>query len=129
MSTLKDPKNLMLQDMPMPADMNHHGTLFGGTMLSYLDKAGALLVLNSIDGRILLASMKEVNFKQPSTARDMISVYCRIQKVGRTSITVEAEAWKAPVNNWDDASLMCTAEIVYVSVDENLKPTPVKLKK
>ena len=125
MSMLKCPENICFRDFVMPKSLNGNGTLFGGEMMSFLDKAGAMLAVSKTQGRIVLASMKEINFKAPVQLGEMLTVYGAIEKVGRTSLTVRLEAWKTNRENGD--TLAADAVAVYVSIDDNYKPKKLTL--
>jgi acyl-CoA thioesterase YciA len=108
----------------MPRDTNAHGTIFGGTLLAYLDQAGAIAT-RPYCGLVVTVKMTEVVFHQPVFVGDIVSFYSRVTRFGRTSITVrvvvEAERWRDP-----SAKVTVTdAEIVYVNVDENRRPVPI----
>lgn len=126
MKDLRNPDNLALQNMLMPDELNHFGVAFGGTILSWLDKAGALAALKVTKKPLVLASMKEANFILPIHPRELVSIYAQVVKTGTTSITVEAQVWTTPLLDQDaEATLAVTAEIIYVSVDgKTLAPTP-----
>ena len=120
---------LALQVLVMPADLNNHGSLFGGTMLSYLDQAGAIIAANHAQQPIVLASVKNADFLLPCYSGDQIQFWGKITKVGRTSMTVTIEASrKSIVDPEEETELSTTAELVYVAVDENKKPTKVELR-
>jgi acyl-CoA thioesterase YciA len=108
----------------MPRDTNAHGTIFGGTLLAYLDQAGAIATRPYCD-MVVTVKMTEVVFHAPVFVGDVVSFYSTVTRIGRTSITVrvvvEAERWRNP-----GARVTVTeAEIVYVNVDEKRTPVPI----
>jgi acyl-CoA thioesterase YciA len=108
----------------MPRDTNAHGTIFGGTLLAYLDQAGAIATRPWCD-LVVTVKMNEVVFHEPVFVGDVVSFYSSVARIGRTSITVrvvvEAERWRAPGTNVK----VTEAEIVYVNVDEKRRPVPI----
>jgi acyl-CoA thioesterase YciA len=109
----------------LPRDTNAHGTIFGGILLAYLDQAGANATRAHCE-RVVTVRMTEVVFHEPVFVGDVVSFYAGVTRIGKTSITVhvdvEAERWprgKEPVK-------VTEAEIVYVNVDENRRPTPIR---
>jgi acyl-CoA thioesterase YciA len=122
---LKSNENICLRDFVMPKDLNGNGTLFGGEMLAYLDKAGAMISVAKTKGRIVLASMKEVNFKSPVSVGEMVTVYAIIEKVGRTSLTIRMEAWKS--NRTEGDTLAAEATAIYVAIGDDHKPRSIQL--
>lgn len=104
----------------MPRDTNAHGTVFGGTILSYIDVAGGVeAVRHTLHNRFVTIAMKEVIFHEPVFIGDLVSFYAETRKVGNTSITihvvVEAERFGTP----GEKVKVTEAEVTYVAIDEN----------
>jgi acyl-CoA thioesterase YciA len=108
----------------MPRDTNAHGTIFGGTLLSYLDQAGAIATRPWCD-LVVTVKMNEVVFHAPVFVGDVVSFYATVARIGTTSITVnvvvEAERWRQP----GTTVTVTEAQIVYVNVDEKRRPVPI----
>jgi len=110
--------------MLLPRDTNEAGTIFGGVILSHLDLAAAVECRKYGVRRYVTAAMKEVEFVAPVYVGDLVSFYARTVKVGTTSITVHVDV--EAERRVDGRKVKVTeAEVVYVAVDENGKPTPV----
>ena len=109
----------------MPKDTNAQGTIFGGILLSYIDHAGAIATRAHCE-RVVTVKMTEVVFHQPVLVGDVVSFYATVTRIGNTSITVhvdvEAEHWRAP----GKGGKVTEADIVYVNLDENRRPTPIR---
>ena len=107
-----------------PRDTNGHGTIFGGVLLAYIDQAGAIATRPYCD-RVLTVKMNEVVFHAPVYVGDIVSFYTTVTRVGRTSITIKvlvtAERWRKT----DETVKVTEAEVVYVNVDENRRPSPI----
>jgi acyl-CoA thioesterase YciA len=110
----------------MPKDTNAHGTIFGGVILSYIDIAAAIEVRKHTSRQIVTKAMHEVVFVAPVFVGDIVSFYTELVRIGRTSITikvlVEADRVKSP----GERARVTEAEVVYVAVDENRRPVPVR---
>lgn len=110
--------------MMMPRDTNAHGTIFGGVILSYLDQAGALEARKLGCSRVVTVAMDRVEFKQPVYVGDLLSFYCEVIQKGRTSVRirvyVDAERFEPPCQT----EHVTSAELVYVAIDDQRKPTP-----
>ena len=110
----------------LPRDTNERGTIFGGVILSHIDLAGTFEARKLSHHRFVTVALTEVEFKEPVHVGDVVSFYTRLEKVGRTSITVqvdvEAQRRAAPQNT----VRVTEARVVYVAVDEDGKPVPVK---
>jgi acyl-CoA thioesterase YciA len=105
----------------MPRDTNHHGTIFGGVILSHIDQAGAVAAFRLGCTRVLTVAMDRVIFKEPVLVGDLVSFFAEVIRRGTTSVcirvTVEAErrlgGGTVPVTE---------AEVTYVHVDEGGRP-------
>lgn len=111
----------------LPKDTNGVGTIFGGVILSNIDLAGAMEARRHNVHKMVTVSMKEVQFLSPVFVGDIVSFYTKVTKEGKTSMTIEVHVI---VDRWKDGfqtSVDVTqATVVYVSVDENNKPIPLK---
>ena len=82
-----------LRVMPMPADANIHGDVFGGWIMSQVDIAGAIPAVRRANGRVGTVAVNSFLFKQPVFVGDLLSFYARIIKTGTTSVTVTVEVY------------------------------------
>lgn len=116
------PRELVLRVMPMPADANHNGDVFGGWIMAQVDIAGSVLPARVSRGRVATVAVKEFLFKQPVSIGDLLSFYAQITRVGRTSITVQVEviAERDPVN--PQVVKVTEAQLTYVAIDRQGKP-------
>jgi len=110
----------------MPKDTNAHGTIFGGVILSYIDIAAAIEARKHTPKKIVTKAMHEVVFVAPVFVGDIVSFYTELVRIGRTSITikvlVEADRIKQP----QECARVTEAEVVYVAVDDNRRPVPIR---
>ena len=81
-------KEPTLRVVPMPADANHTGDIFGGWIMAQVDIAGSILAVRRAKGRVATVAVNSFVFKQPVMIGDLVSFYAEVTKVGRTSITV-----------------------------------------
>ena len=86
-------KQQALRVMPMPADVNQNGDVFGGWIMAQVDVAGAIPAMRRARGRVATVSVNSFLFKQPVFVGDLLSFYADIVKVGTTSITVYVEVY------------------------------------
>jgi acyl-CoA thioesterase YciA len=110
----------------MPRDTNPAGTIFGGVILSYMDQAGAEEALFQGASRVVTVAMNEVVFLEPVFVGDLVSFYTSLVRVGRTSITVQVKVSAARHWNREEEVQVTEAEITYVNVNDNHRPTPLK---
>lgn len=111
----------------MPKHTNPMGTIFGGVILSHVDVAGGIEARRHSDRRFVTKLMRNVEFVAPVFLGDVVTFYTRTLKLGTTSVTVEieVEAERLGPHGNRKAVRVTSAEVVYVAIDENGKPTPV----
>jgi acyl-CoA thioesterase YciA len=122
---LPENKQPALRVVPMPADANQHGDIFGGWVMSQVDIAGGMAAARLARGRVATVAVKEFVFKQPVQIGDVLSFYVQVLRVGNTSITVEVEVY-AERRPADPKTVKVTeATLTYVAVDREGRPRPV----
>ena len=87
--SLPDDRQLVLRVMPMPADANGNGDIFGGWIMAQVDLAGAVLPARIAKGRIATVAVNQFVFKQPVSIGDLLSFYAKVERIGNTSVTVQ----------------------------------------
>jgi acyl-CoA thioesterase YciA len=119
---LPDDRQLVLRVMPMPADANGNGDIFGGWIMAQVDIAGAVLPARIAKGRIVTVAVNEFIFKQPVSVSDLLSFYAKVERIGKTSVTVNVEVYAER----DPANLQVVkvteANLTYVAIDKDGKP-------
>ena len=118
-------KNLVLKVIPMPADCNANGDIFGGWVMAQVDLAGSVLPARLAHGRIATVAVNQFVFKQPVRIGDLLSFYAHITRVGNTSITVQVEVFAERLGNQGQFVKVTEASLTYVAIDETGKPRPV----
>ena len=112
----------------LPKDTNAHGTIFGGVILSYIDLAGGIECRRQCPKKFVTKAMHEVVFVAPVYLGDLVTFYTRTVRLGTTSITVdvEVEAERLGIGGTKEVVRVTEAEVIYVAVDENGQPSPIK---
>ena len=110
----------------MPKDTNAQGTIFGGVILSHIDIAAANEVRKHTLKRIVTKAMHEVVFVAPVFVGDIVSFYTELVRIGRTSITVKVIVEAERVRDPKIRARVTEAEVVYVAIDENRQPVPIR---
>src|SRR2546423_7867285 len=122
---LPDDRELVMRVMPMPADVNANGDVFGGWIMAQVDVAGAVLPARIAKGRIATVAVNQFVFKQPVSMGDLLSFYAKVERVGRTSVTVNVEVY-AERNPADLHVVKVTeANLTYVAIDRDGNPRPI----
>ncbi len=124
-TSLPQDKELVLKVIPLPADCNANGDIFGGWVMAQVDLAGSVLPARRAQGRMATVAVNEFIFKQPVRIGDLLSFYSEITRVGRTSITVSVEVYAERMRAQGSYIKVTEAQLTYVAIDENGKPRPL----
>ncbi|MCO6433633.1 acyl-CoA thioesterase [Nitrosomonas nitrosa] len=115
----------ILRTVPMPADTNHAGDIFGGWIMSQVDMAGSIVGIRRARGRVATVAVNSFVFKQPVFVGDIVSFYADIVKIGRTSITVDVSVYaqRGVREGGEEICIKVTeAVLTYVAIDEQRRP-------
>jgi acyl-CoA thioesterase YciA len=120
--SLPDGAELVMRVMPMPADVNANGDVFGGWIMAQVDVAGSILPARVARGRLATVAVNEFVFKQPVSIGDLLSFYARVTRIGRTSLTVHVEVYaeRDPAN--PHVVKVTEANLTYVAIDGKGQP-------
>ena len=121
-------KELVLKVIPMPADTNGNGDIFGGWVMAQVDLAGSVLPARLIQGRMATVAVNEFIFKQPVRVGDILSFYAKMERIGRTSITVDVEVFAERFTEQGRYVKVTEALLTYVAIDAEGRPRPVQAK-
>ncbi len=116
---LPDNRELVLRVMPMPADTNPMGDVFGGWIMAQVDVAGAVPANRRARGRVATVAVNSFLFKQPVSVGDLLSFYARVVREGRTSITVDVEVYAERHPENPLVVKVTEAQLTYVAVDRD----------
>jgi len=104
-----------------PEDLNAGGTLFGGTLLSWIDEEAAIYVMCQLESNnVVTKYMSEINFVTPARTGDVVEIGLETLKFGKSSITVKCVARVKET----EKIIITVDNIVFVHLDKNLKPSP-----
>lgn len=107
----------------MPADTNAYGDIFGGWLVSLMDSGAGLIAARHSRGRAATVAIDGMQFHSPVKVGDEVSVYGRVLRTGRTSMTIAIEAWRR--NRHEDlANKVTEATFTFVAVDAGGRPRP-----
>ena len=125
MTKLPENKEPVLRVVPMPADANQHGDIFGGWIMAQVDIAGSVLAARRALGRVVTVAVNEFQFKQPVSIGDVLSFYGDIVRVGTTSITIYVEVYAQRNPSEIETVKVTEATLTYVATGTDRKPRPV----
>lgn len=119
---------LVLKVIPLPGDANANGDIFGGWVMAQVDLAGAVLPARYAQGRMATVSVNQFVFKQPVRVGDILSFLARMERIGRTSMTVNVHVYAERFNNQGRYIKVTEAQLTYVAIDDDGKPRPVPVR-
>jgi len=111
-----------LRVVPMPADANQHGDIFGGWVMSQVDIAGSIPASRRARGRVATVAVNSFVFREPVLIGDVVSFYAQITREGRTSITVSVEVYAQRDPNEVICVKVTEASLTYVAVGPDRRP-------
>jgi acyl-CoA thioesterase YciA len=114
-----------LRVVPMPADANQNGDIFGGWIMAQVDIAGGIVAGRLARGRVATVAVNSFVFKQPVQIGDVLSFYADTVRVGNTSITVKVEVYAERRPEAPRVVKVTEATLTYVAIDAEGRPRPV----
>jgi len=117
--------NLISTHICKTRDVGNHGNLFGGVMLSWIDEAGASYAAEFAEtGKIVTKHISALDFQLAVRPGQLIKIYGRVAKLGKSSLTIEIEARRHSVYNGTQKSV-CKCNVVFVRIDGDGEPVPI----
>ncbi|GBU14849.1 acyl-CoA thioesterase [Polaromonas sp.] len=118
-------KELVLKVIPMPADCNTNGDIFGGWVMAQVDLAGSVLPARYVQGRMVTVAVNEFIFKQPVRVGDILSFFASVKRVGNTSITVQVEVYAENMRHQGRYVKVTEANLTYVAIGDDGRPRKI----
>lgn len=100
-----------------PGDTNHLGTLFGGTLMAWMDRAAFLAGTRRARGTVVTRKVDELEFRVPIRSGDFVELIGTVESTGRTSMSVLVEVWREDPKN-SSRELCTTGRFVLVALDD-----------
>jgi acyl-CoA thioesterase YciA len=116
-----NPNDPILRTAPRPGDINSNGHIFGGWVLSQMDIAGGIVAGRIADGRCATVAIETMEFHAPILLSDLISVYARVERRGRTSVAIRLDVI-ASRNRGQEEVKVTSGVFTFVALDEDFRP-------
>jgi acyl-CoA thioesterase YciA len=116
---------LVLKVITRPTDVNGYGDIFGGWVMSWVDLAGAVLSARHAQGRIATVAVNQFTFKHPVRVDDILSFLARVERIGRTSITVNVGVYAERMERQGRYIKVTEATLTYVATGDDGHPRPI----
>ncbi len=115
-------KELVMKVIPMPADCNPNGDIFGGWVMAQVDLAGGVIPARHAQGRMATVAVNQFVFKQPVRVGDILSFFSTLTRVGRTSVTVQVEVYAERFLSQKTYIKVTEASLTYVAIGDDGRP-------
>ena len=114
----------ILRVVPGPSDINANGHIFGGWVLSQMDIAAGIVASRRANGSVATIAIDKMEFLAPIHLRDLISVYAKVERVGRTSMSIRIEVVATRDRGTVDVKVT-EGVFTFVALDEEHRPRAV----
>jgi acyl-CoA thioesterase YciA len=115
---------LTVRTIAMPADTNANGDIFGGWVMSQMDQAGGIAGVERAQGRVVTVAVDGMHFIRPVRVGDVLCVYTRVERIGRTSMTIKVEAWARRFTT-HGREKVTDATFTFVAIDDDGRPRTI----
>lgn len=113
-----------MRQMVMPGDTNVHGTIFGGTIMSWMDIAAAMVAQRHCENPVVTVHISDIDFISPIKLGYHVKIMASLNYVGKSSMTVGVRVDSE--NPFSGNARKCTkAYLTFVALDEFGKPMEV----
>ena len=113
-----------VRTLAMPADTNPSGDIFGGWVLAQMDLAAGIVAAQRAHGRVATAALDGMSFHKPIYVGDLVSCYARVDRVGRSSMTVLVDTFVLRGRTGDEVKVT-SGRFTLVAIDDQGRPRPV----
>lgn len=114
----------VLRVAPRMADLNANGHIFGGWVLSQMDIAGGIVAAREAQGRVATVAIEAMQFIAPILIMDVVSLYARVVRRGRTSLGIEIEVM-ADRPGTERPVAVTRGVFTFVAIDDDGRPRPL----
>src|SRR3954468_16545818 len=125
MTTTETRREPILRVVPGPGDINANGHIFGGWVLSQMDIAAGIIASREAQGPVATVAIEAMEFIAPILLRDLVSVYAKVERIGRTSIAIRIDVVASRDRGTSEVKVT-EGVFTFVALDENHQPRPVK---
>ncbi|MFC3439890.1 acyl-CoA thioesterase [Sphingobium rhizovicinum] len=116
--------DVVLRVVPQLTDINANGHIFGGWVLSQMDIAGGIIAHRIAQGAVATVAIESMKFITPILLGDIVSVYAREERRGRTSMAIRIEVVATRGRECKEVALT-NGVYTFVALDANHRPRPL----
>ena len=107
-----------------PQDTNAYNTLFGGRLLSLMDKAAGITCSKFAHREFVTISIDTLEFIAPARQGDLIEVTGKIVFTSNRTACTKVTAWAMNKADWTK-TIICEGYFFMVAIDDSMKPISV----
>ena len=115
---------VMLIEEVFPQDTNSYNTLFGGRLLSVMDKAAGIACSKFAHREFVTISIDTLTFKAPARQGDLIEVTGRVVFTSTHTAGVKVTACAMTKSDWE-TRVICEGYFFMVAIDSMMRPIPI----
>ena len=123
-SPIQYPVETRFVELVFPEQANHYGTLFGGNALSLMGKAAFVAATRRARASVVMATSDKIAFHEPIRVGELVELVARVERVGRSSMTVSVEMIREHLHSGQRLSAV-RGTFEMVAVDERGRPLPI----
>jgi acyl-CoA thioesterase YciA len=117
-------REVILRIVPQLTDINANGHIFGGWVLSQMDIGGGIVAGRIAQGAVATVAIESMEFIAPILLRDIVTVYAREERRGRTSVAIRIDVVATRGPTREEVNLT-SGLFTFVALDENHRPRPL----
>ncbi|GIQ68266.1 acyl-CoA thioesterase [Xylanibacillus composti] len=114
----------VMTEIILPADTNYHGTVFGGYVMSKIDKVATIASMRHSRSPVVTASSDSLDFLAPIREGEAMILESFVSWTHRSSMEVYVKVQSENLYT-GERKLTATSYLTFVALDEANNPVPV----
>jgi acyl-CoA hydrolase len=120
-----DASETRIAKVVVPATTNLYDTLFGGTLLGWMDEVAFITATRFGRCPFVTVSLERIDFKHPIPAGTIVDLIGRVETLGRTSVKIRIDVFVEEM--FEGHRLKAVSGLfTMVAIDEHKRPTPIR---
>ena len=115
---------VVLIEEVFPQDTNSYGTLFGGRLLSLMDKAAGIVASKFAHREFVTISIDTLKFRRPAHKGDLIETTAKVVYTSTHTAACRVIAKRMSKSEWESDEI-CSGYFFMVAIDSQMKPIPI----
>ena len=126
MNDLLEQSRVSLTKLVFPNTTNTYGTLFGGTLMQWMDEIAFISCTRLLRQKVVTVSMDRIDFKTPLPEGSMVELVAKVVKLGTTSLEVRVQVYREHMFE-GHRELAVTGFLTFVAIDETMQPVELSV--